>query len=685
MGLLTASAVLVHLSDGVIEMHFHYFVMVGVITLYQDWRPFLVAIGYVVLQHGVAGRHLAGVGLQPPGRRRRTRGSGPASTALFILGMSVGRHRHVAAERVVCSRPPVRPRAASWPRPRSWRGSAAGSATCATGDVAWSDRARTGCSSSTPGVGRRARALPRHDRTPTTVAAFDGRRRPRRSTACPSRSTSASSLPDGAVRWLHAPRRGRREWADGRPALRVGHDAGRHRAPAQSEDSLKRHAVAAQRHPRLDRRRHPRRRPRRADHAASTGSSSRCGASREPILDVTATTRPPSAFVLDQLVDPDGFVAKVTRALRPARGRELRRASSSSTGGSFERYSKPQRVGGDDRRPGVELPRRHRAQAARGRARPPGVPRLAHRPRQPGAVPRPRRARPGPRQPHAAAASPCCSSTSTTSRRSTTASATPPATSCSSRWPSACGRACAPPTPPPGSAATSSRCSSRTPTAAARPSTVAEPAARRRCAQPFDVARQGGRIVGASIGIAVRHARRSSDRPAPAQRRPGHVPRQGPRAGTGYEIFEPEMHAAAVERLELEADLRRALERRRVRAALPADRRPRRPGAIVGVEALVRWQHPTRGLLAPGRVHPAWPRRRGLIDELGLQVLEQALPPGASGGSAHPGHRRAAAQRQRLAPPAAGRPPRRPTSPTSLDATGLPPGRRSSSRSPRAR
>jgi diguanylate cyclase (GGDEF)-like protein len=55
IGLLTCSAVLVYLSGGSIEMHFHYFVMVGVITLYQDWWPFLVAIGYVVLQHGVAG------------------------------------------------------------------------------------------------------------------------------------------------------------------------------------------------------------------------------------------------------------------------------------------------------------------------------------------------------------------------------------------------------------------------------------------------------------------------------------------------------------------------------------------------------------------------------------------------------------------------------------------------------
>jgi diguanylate cyclase len=54
-GLITASAILVHLWGGVIEAHFHFFVMIGVLTLYQDWMPFLVAIGYVVLHHGVAG------------------------------------------------------------------------------------------------------------------------------------------------------------------------------------------------------------------------------------------------------------------------------------------------------------------------------------------------------------------------------------------------------------------------------------------------------------------------------------------------------------------------------------------------------------------------------------------------------------------------------------------------------
>lgn len=55
IGIFTASAVLVHLSGGLIEMHFHFFVMVVVITLYQNWLTFLVAVGYVVLHHGIMG------------------------------------------------------------------------------------------------------------------------------------------------------------------------------------------------------------------------------------------------------------------------------------------------------------------------------------------------------------------------------------------------------------------------------------------------------------------------------------------------------------------------------------------------------------------------------------------------------------------------------------------------------
>jgi signal transduction histidine kinase len=55
IGLLTCSAVLIHLSGGFIELHFHFFVMVVALTLYEDWIPFLAAIAYVALHHGVMG------------------------------------------------------------------------------------------------------------------------------------------------------------------------------------------------------------------------------------------------------------------------------------------------------------------------------------------------------------------------------------------------------------------------------------------------------------------------------------------------------------------------------------------------------------------------------------------------------------------------------------------------------
>ena len=52
LGLLTASALLVHLLEGPSEAHFHYFVTVALIALYQDWAVYALAIGFVLLQHG---------------------------------------------------------------------------------------------------------------------------------------------------------------------------------------------------------------------------------------------------------------------------------------------------------------------------------------------------------------------------------------------------------------------------------------------------------------------------------------------------------------------------------------------------------------------------------------------------------------------------------------------------------
>ena len=52
---VTSSAVLTQFAGGYIEAHFHFFVMVALIAMYQDWVPFLLAIVYVAVDHGVIG------------------------------------------------------------------------------------------------------------------------------------------------------------------------------------------------------------------------------------------------------------------------------------------------------------------------------------------------------------------------------------------------------------------------------------------------------------------------------------------------------------------------------------------------------------------------------------------------------------------------------------------------------
>ncbi|HJR44691.1 MAG TPA: ATP-binding protein [Actinomycetota bacterium] len=54
-GLIACSSILVHLSGGTIEAHFHFFVMLAVISLYQEWRAFLLAVAFVALHHGTVG------------------------------------------------------------------------------------------------------------------------------------------------------------------------------------------------------------------------------------------------------------------------------------------------------------------------------------------------------------------------------------------------------------------------------------------------------------------------------------------------------------------------------------------------------------------------------------------------------------------------------------------------------
>jgi methyl-accepting chemotaxis protein len=54
-GLISSSAILVHLSGGYIELHFHFFVMLVFLALYHDWIPYLLAVAYVAIHHGLVG------------------------------------------------------------------------------------------------------------------------------------------------------------------------------------------------------------------------------------------------------------------------------------------------------------------------------------------------------------------------------------------------------------------------------------------------------------------------------------------------------------------------------------------------------------------------------------------------------------------------------------------------------
>src|SRR3954447_17952447 len=55
VGLLTCAAMVIHLSGGATDAHFDFFVVVIVLTLYEDWLPFLVSIVFVLVHHALVG------------------------------------------------------------------------------------------------------------------------------------------------------------------------------------------------------------------------------------------------------------------------------------------------------------------------------------------------------------------------------------------------------------------------------------------------------------------------------------------------------------------------------------------------------------------------------------------------------------------------------------------------------
>jgi diguanylate cyclase (GGDEF)-like protein len=127
--------------------------------------------------------------------------------------------------------------------------------------------------------------------------------------------------------------------------------------------------------------------------------------------------------------------------------------------------------------------------------------------------------------------------------------------------------------------------------------------------------------IGGSIGVAIAHE--GTERPEALLREADAAMYRAKERGGGVaELYDDAMRGRAARRIELQDALRCGLDRGELR--LHYQPRVRlTTGEVVGVEALVRWQHPERGLLGPSEfLHVA--EESGLIAPLGGWVLEES-------------------------------------------------------------
>jgi diguanylate cyclase (GGDEF)-like protein len=149
--------------------------------------------------------------------------------------------------------------------------------------------------------------------------------------------------------------------------------------------------------------------------------------------------------------------------------------------------------------------------------------------------------------------------------------------------------------------------------------------------RPFKL---GGREQHVAISIGIALADEGADPSAVIQDADAAMYRAKELGGARHELFDAAMRSLSLRRIELEDEIRRALERGEFRNAYQPLMRAG-SDQPVGVETLVRWEHPERGLLSPAEFIPV-AEDTGLIVAIGRQVLTEACRQAVEWGELSP-------------------------------------------------